>query len=135
MALDRLGKWWRNDKNIAVLASNGKRVFLIRRFWTLLPLQPLGRAQKFCQTQKYSTRFFLVRAFPLSVPWGVLLQCHGKTVWTAFPKKIVFLTRFEFTPLPFGRAWLTFIWNHGFSEKLSFVLLSQEASNKMAARS
>ena len=69
-------------------------------FWALFPFHPTGKAKKCCLTQKYSMGLLFVRVLPSNAPLDVLLKHHAKTVWSAFPKKVAFLARSDFTPLP-----------------------------------
>ena len=86
--------------NIANFARGRKWSFKIGHFWALWPLHTPGMAQKYCRTQKYSIGLLFLSALPLNAQLVVLLQRHEKTAWNAFPQKVAFSARFEFTPLP-----------------------------------
>ena len=85
---------------IVNLARGRKCMFKIGHFLALWPLHTPGRAQKCCRTQKYSMGLLFLSALPLNAQLVVLLQRLAKTAWYAFPQKVAFLARFEFTPLP-----------------------------------
>ena len=76
--------------NIANLARYRKWVFLLGCFWALLPLRPSGRAQKFCQTQKYSTGLLLVRALPSNTPISCFAATSRNGEKCIFPKSCIF---------------------------------------------
>ena len=86
--------------DIANLARYRKCAFKIGHFGALWPLHTRGMAQKFCQTQKYSTGLLFVSALLFIAQFVFLLRRHAKTAWNAFSQKVAFLARFEFTPLP-----------------------------------
>ena len=79
-------------KDIAFLAASKKRVFLIGRFWALLPLHPTGIVQKIVRTQKYLMGLLFLSVLPLKAQLDVLLHLEEKIlIHLGFIKKNILI--------------------------------------------